>query len=104
MLKGEPWKLNDVFGKRAFKPLPFRKCHNPDVAALIQAACVEAARVEREHIEALAIQHIQQQKSEDDASHESERAAWAQQAQAGLEVEQQTLLERLKAPGTTEDF
>jgi hypothetical protein len=69
----------------------------PDVAALIQAACAEAARVERERVEALAIQHIQQQKAEDEARHESERAAWAQQAQAGLEVQQQTLLEQLKA-------
>jgi hypothetical protein len=69
----------------------------PDVAAMIQAACAEAARVERERVEALAIQHIQQQKAEDEARHESERAAWAQQAQAGLEVQQQTLVERLKA-------
>jgi hypothetical protein len=69
----------------------------PDVAALIQAACAEAARVERESVEALAIQYIQQQKEEDDARHESERAAWVLQAQAGLEVQQQTLLERLKA-------
>jgi len=63
---------------------------NPDVTALIQAACVEAARVEPERVEVMAIQNIQQKKAEHDARHESERAAWAQQAQIGL-------LERLKA-------
>ncbi|GMF42839.1 unnamed protein product [Phytophthora fragariaefolia] len=47
----------------------------PDVAALIQASCAEAARVERERVEALALQHIQQQKAEYDESHEAERAA-----------------------------
>ncbi|GMF32016.1 unnamed protein product [Phytophthora fragariaefolia] len=69
----------------------------PDVAALIQAACAEAARVERERLEALAPQHIQQQKAEDDERHDAERAAWAQQAQVGLEVQQQSLPEKLKA-------
>ncbi|GMF57087.1 unnamed protein product [Phytophthora fragariaefolia] len=47
----------------------------PDVAAWILAACAEAARVERERVEALALQHIQQQRAEDDERHEAERAA-----------------------------
>ncbi|GMF36878.1 unnamed protein product [Phytophthora fragariaefolia] len=64
--------------------------------ALIQAACAEAARVERERVEALALQHIQQQRAEDDKRHEAESAAWAHQAQAGLEVQQWSLLKKRK--------
>ncbi|GMF35675.1 unnamed protein product [Phytophthora fragariaefolia] len=69
----------------------------PGVAALIQAACAEAARVERERVEAQALQHIQQQRTEDDERYEAECAAWAQQAQARLEGQQRSLLEKLKA-------
>ncbi|GMF14641.1 unnamed protein product [Phytophthora fragariaefolia] len=72
----------------------------PDVAALIQAVCAEAARVERERVEALALQHIQQQKAEDDERHEAERVTSTQQAQAGLEVQQRSLLEKHKAVET----
>ncbi|GMF34065.1 unnamed protein product [Phytophthora fragariaefolia] len=98
-LNDGPRKLNDDSAKRA--PRKFLSQEIPDVATLIQAAGAEAARVERERVKALALHHIQQQqRAEDDERHEAERAACAQQGQAGLEVQQRSLLEKLKAVET----
>ncbi|KAE8909038.1 hypothetical protein PF005_g27544 [Phytophthora fragariae] len=56
-----------------------------DIAAAIQAACLQAANAERERVEAAAIQLLQQQQTEVDARREAEQAAWLQQAQKNLD-------------------
>ncbi|KAE9283994.1 hypothetical protein PR003_g26979 [Phytophthora rubi] len=56
-----------------------------DIAAAIQAACLQAVNAERERVEAAAVQLLQQQQAEVDARREVEQAAWLQQAQKNLD-------------------
>lgn len=62
-----------------------------DITDVIQTVRLQATNAGRKRVEAAVAAYLQPQRSEADAGHESERAAWAEETQQSVEAATQKL-------------